>query len=153
MGSQVFSSPWAEIPCGRTKSISHHFETMVETIAFVAICVGESTQKPGFLSSGSWTSQPSTKHKQVACPTSTWPASPLKKKSHGLKPKARVEGMGKGVDFGGRLQQTEALARPSPGGPAGAWRRENQKAEAWSRSGELALSHRSFFGWEGEALK
>ena len=34
--------------CGWTKSISHHFEAMVETITFVAVYAGESFF-PGFL--------------------------------------------------------------------------------------------------------
>ena len=32
--------------------ILHHFETMVETIRLVGICVGESNQKSGFLNGG-----------------------------------------------------------------------------------------------------
>ena len=35
--------------CGWTKSISHHLETMVETIRFIGIIPGDSNQKPGFL--------------------------------------------------------------------------------------------------------
>ena len=53
--------------CGRTKSISHHLETMVETRTFIGIYVGDSNQKPGLLNGGAISGFRS--HPQVGCST------------------------------------------------------------------------------------